>query len=831
MQPIFELCRRFLSTKRGHRPWLIRPHLEALEPRALLSTYHVSLTDPSANFHSISDVNAKAYSASPFRPGDRILFQGGQTFQGTLSLDASYQPGNLTFSSYGSGRATIDGGNTHALWDRDLGGLSITNLNFIESQGSVDNWRNGLWFHSDLTNGQVSGVTIDDVDVSGFSGTGILFDTPNSAPNAGCGFSNVRITHTNVYDNRTMGIQVAGYTDYNLPSPTPYSNTNFYLGHDHVYNNSGLGNPAVNYLNGFGIFLWDINGATVERCVIDDNGSQGMTTWPNGSQNGPVGLMASQANNVTFQYNEAYHNLTANNFDGEGIDLDGGVTNSVMQYNYTHDNFGAGLLSWQYAGANPKHGNTIRYNFSQNDGWGVVSFWSGLTVGNDAGASYEDGLNVYNNTIFQSSHGGGFAADLSGLTNSRFLDNILITTDGRQLYRNAGATFQGNDFWTMDNPTNPLNTVNSQLRLEQAPEQVAKTLDDADLIPTLAAPRLKWTSPVIHQGLNLQQAFGINSGPNDLEGNSTSADGVNDVGCYELPHLVQSVQPGSLRNPADFTGYVGMQFTTGKKPVHVTELGRWVVSGNSQYHTLGLINPSSFAWVPGGSVALNLAGKAAGAFAYAALAAPVMLAANTSYFLVSSETYGGDVWYDGNTTVTATPLARSFDKLVSWSSAGGWNITAAPNLCFGPLDLIDPPGLADETVSPALPTLMQGAMVAPPPATGGIVATRGGEVAFADAVPLTPAMPESVRVCGPVSSLAPTSAGPLWRRLADEAQASLRVAVPHSGMSHDMTIDGHGEDTTSQGQGTDGSPGCGSGEAAYPEMDTRLNLLGNTASV
>jgi hypothetical protein len=684
---IVDRRRQFAFTKRRRRPYLFRPNLDELDARTLLSTYLVSLTDPSANFRSITDVNAKAYSLTPFGPGDRILFQGGQTFTGTLSLDASYQPGNLTFSSYGSGRATIDGGNTLALWDRDVGGLSIRNLNFIESRGSVDNWRNGLWFHSDLTSGQVRNITIDHVDVSGFSGTGILFDTPNAAANEGCGFNGVNITYSNVHDNRTMGIQVAGYSDYNLAAPTPYSNTNFYLGQSHVYNNTGLGSPAVNYLNGFGVYVWDVNGARVDRCVIDDNGSQGMTTWPDGRRNGSVGLMASQANNVVFQCNEVYHNLTANTIDGEGIDLDGGVTNSLVQGNYTHDNFGAGLLSWEYAGATPKHGNTIRYNFSQNDGWGVASFWSGLTTGQDPGASYEDHLQVYNNTIFESSHGGGFAADLSGLTNSRFLNNILIVTDGRQLYRNAGAAAAGNDLWTLDNPSNPGNTVNPQLGLEQNPEQAAVTLNDANRINTLAAPRLAWTSPLIHKGLNLRQSFGINPGAMDFEGTPLSADGVNDVGCTEVPHLIQSVQLGSLRS--DFTGYVGMQFTTGSNPVRVTELGRWAASGNGQDHILGLIVASTYTWVPGSAVTLSLAGSTSGAFAYASLAAPLTLAANTSYWLVSSETDGGDLWYDANTTVTPTLLSRSFDKFVRWSSSGGWTLSAAANRSFGPLDLID----------------------------------------------------------------------------------------------------------------------------------------------
>jgi hypothetical protein len=436
-------------------------------------------------------------------------------------------------------------------------------------------------------------------------------------------------------------------------------------------------------------------------------------------------------------------------------------------------------------------------------------------------------LNVYNNTIFQSSHGGGFAADLSGLTNSRFLNNILITTDGRQLYRNAGATFQGNDFWTMDNPTNPLNTVNPQLTLEQNPEQAAVTLNNADLISRLPAPRLTWTSPVIHNGLNLQQLFGINPGPNDLQGTPTSADGVNDVGCYELPHLVQSVQLGSLRDPADFTGYVGMQFTTGNKPVRVTELGRWVASGNSQYHTLGLINASSYAWVPGGAVTLDLAGKTAGAFAYASLAAPVTLAANTSYFLVSSETYGGDVWYDWNTTVTPTPLARSFDKLVYWYSGGGWTISAASNLCFGPLDLIDPPVSADEAVSLTVSPPMQH-MADPPLPTGRSGPNQGGVVTFGDAVLLTRA-PNSLPLSVPVSFLAPPSAGGLWPPLAVAAPVFSQV-VDGSVLSDRAMRDGELQASAGLiGQGIGGGGYFASGGVMFLDMDASWNILGNTA--
>ena len=58
--------------------------------------------------------------------------------------------------------------------------------------------------------------------------------------------------------------------------------------------------------------------------------------------------------------------------DGDGFDLDGGVTNSVIQYCYSHDNDGPGLMLYGYtdAGVATWNNNTIRYCVSQNDAVG-----------------------------------------------------------------------------------------------------------------------------------------------------------------------------------------------------------------------------------------------------------------------------------------------------------------------------------------------------------------------------------------------------------------------------------------------------------------------------
>jgi hypothetical protein len=99
---------------------------------------------------------------------------------------------------------------------------------------------------------------------------------------------------------------------------------------------------------------------------------------------------------------------------------------------------------------------------------------------------------------------------------------------------------------------------------------------------------------------------------------------------------------GALRN--DFNGWLGMKFTVGASPLSVTALGRYVISGNNATHMVKLVNSSSGTDVPNGSVSIALSGATAGQFKFGLLANPITLSANTSYYVVSQETPGGDQW-------------------------------------------------------------------------------------------------------------------------------------------------------------------------------------------
>jgi Domain of unknown function (DUF4082) len=106
---------------------------------------------------------------------------------------------------------------------------------------------------------------------------------------------------------------------------------------------------------------------------------------------------------------------------------------------------------------------------------------------------------------------------------------------------------------------------------------------------------------------------------------------------------------GSQRD--GYTGTVGFKFTT-TYAITVTALGRWVVSGNSGTHTVALYNSSCSSL---GSVSVATSGATAGQFKYVNLGTPVALVTGT-YYVMSSETNGGDQWYDDNTTVTTSAV-------------------------------------------------------------------------------------------------------------------------------------------------------------------------------
>lgn len=95
--------------------------------------------------------------------------------------------------------------------------------------------------------------------------------------------------------------------------------------------------PATAWQTISGIIVSATDGAVIEFCHPHHNG--GINSQNSG---GPVGIWAWQSNDVVMQFNISHHNRTGGGADGGGFDLDGGITDSVMQM---HSGFGRGRPS------------------------------------------------------------------------------------------------------------------------------------------------------------------------------------------------------------------------------------------------------------------------------------------------------------------------------------------------------------------------------------------------------------------------------------------------------------------------------------------------------
>ena len=388
-------------------------------------------------WRSIDRVNA-----TQLQPGDSVWFHANQILKGNLTLSEANvhtvsKP--ITFGSYGDGNATIDAGTGVGLFVKNCGGVQIINLNFVGA-GIEQNISSGIWFVNTLPeHKKLKHIHIDRVDVSGFKHAGICLTT-QPIDGGWCGFSDVKIMNVNVHDNGDAGISCIGTWN---PEEEGYSHTDIYVGKCRAYRNFGI--PGKGSHSGNGIVLAQVDGATIEHCEAYQNGK--LNDCEIG---GPFGIWTWDSNRVVIQFNESHHNRTGSSKDGGGFDLDGGVRNSIVQYNYSHDNDGAGYLLAQFDGARAFHNNVIRYNVSENDGqknsYGGIHLWS---TGANGGVR---NTTIYRNTILTSKSAGNPAAVdcmSEGIYNICFYNNTFKTDGEAVLIRgkaNPEVIFEGNTF-------------------------------------------------------------------------------------------------------------------------------------------------------------------------------------------------------------------------------------------------------------------------------------------------------------------------------------------------------------------------------------------------
>jgi len=495
---------------------------------ARMTTWHVDAAggndandgkSPAAAWKTVGRVNR-----GPFSAGDRLVFAGGQVHAGTVTLKkGDGAPDRLMVSSYGDGRATIDGGTGDGLVADGLAGLTVERL-IVVGAGRLTGSKQG----QGVALVKVRDAVVNEVEASGFQKAGIVaWDCEN-----------VRITRCYAHDNGFVGIWMWG-------------TAKSYVGHCRAINNPGDPTIRDNH-SGNGILLGGCTDSTVERCEAAGNG------WdqPKGGQgNGPVGIWCHDSERVTIQYCISHHNKSTSG-DGGGFDFDGGTRDSVLQYNYSYENHSSGYLIWEYGSKYPLKNNTIRYNLSVNDREG------GIRMGMSGGQEVT-GLFIHHNTIINANWPcvnlqGGLVDgkwDPDGGVRDVFVrNNILIGPKGGEILKvSSRLRFEGNLYWSHDGSFK----VGGHASLEEWAKATGQEtikgkvvgvfadpkLNDGLLIPQLVDPdrlgdlaafMLTAGSPAVDRGLDLKGLFGLDSGGKDFFGKPAPRGAAPDIGAHEL---------------------------------------------------------------------------------------------------------------------------------------------------------------------------------------------------------------------------------------------------------------------------------------------------------
>ncbi len=526
-------------------------------------TYYISPTGNNSNtgnsplkpWQTISAVNLKNFN------GDTILFLGGMTFNGSLyftSADAGTPTKPIVIGSYGTGRATIYSDSSYGIYVENAGGFKLKNLIF-KGSGISTNKKSGIIFYTDKDSfALLKYIFIDSTEVFGYQQYGISIGSWKYRT----GYRDVTVKNCYSHDNGIAGIS--------MYAEKPYVHKKVYIGRNIVYNNPGLPEKTSGN-SGNGIVLGNVDTAVIEYCTAYENG----ILHKNTIDGGPNGIWAYESNYVIMQYNESHHNKSGTAKDGGGFDLDGGCTNSIMQYNYSHDNYGVGFVIAQNKGGSATTNNTIRYNISENDcrkqNYGAIQLWS---AGSNGGIK---NVHIYNNIIFLKPAPGyspkGFYLKSSFITGVTVRNNIFQTTGGVEvlnLIYTSGCTFQGNNYWSTGGSfkikwgattytslaawrtattQEKVNGIASGFQVDPQYSDTTrgKTFNDATKLTTLKSYKIKSTSALYNTGLNLKTLFGTNIGSRDFWGNSLSGKTKFHVGAYQFVPVTTS---GSIINDA-----------------------------------------------------------------------------------------------------------------------------------------------------------------------------------------------------------------------------------------------------------------------------------------
>jgi hypothetical protein len=365
----------------------------------------------------------QAIGSVTLKPRDSVFFRGGQVFAGTLrpaGRGSATHP--VWIGCYDGGAAVINGGDSSAVVLYRAHWMDLNGLRLVGAGRKTGNVKDGLavieCYH----------IRIYGVDITGFQKSGLFLYASR----------NVVADRVHAHENGAAGISVEGPYDRKTGA------RDIRIVNCRADDNPGDPTNLTNH-SGNGIVCGHCTRLLIEYCSATNNG------WDMPRiGNGPVGIWCYEADSVIIRHCLAYHNKTSPGAaDGGGFDLDGGVTNSVIEHCLSYGNQGAGYCIFQYWGASPWHHNIIRNNISEDDG--VVSdARGGIYVWNSSGdpTQFHD-CEVYNNTVYNSREAALSYSEKSARKGFSFYNNIFVGADSLIRGNRGSDHMWGNDWWVL----------------------------------------------------------------------------------------------------------------------------------------------------------------------------------------------------------------------------------------------------------------------------------------------------------------------------------------------------------------------------------------------
>lgn len=545
-------------------------------------------------FDSLDDVNALT-----FQPGDTLLIKRGTSYQGTLWPKGSGEPGHpIVIDVYGTGeKPLIDAAGAaftpqRANWQGPFTGadgqqigaavylynqswVEVNNLHATNSGRDADADRSGIrvegYDAGTLEHVYVRGCMVS--DVRGFNGQDDIYsviptnpdgspmdgftDEDGQNPNTTNTFWGARTTH------RTGGINFVTYTarhpekpnHFNVPVQELDKSKKVTTFHDVLIEGNTIENCQAN-----GITLTNVKGTLDDRAfrhtdvVIRDNTIHNVTrsgivplytsgvlvewnkvdTFQSTPAGYGCGIWCDRANDMVFRHNEVCHGQNSN--DGMAFNLDDMTENGRIEYNYTHDNFGGGvMLHVRTNSYNRNH--TVRFNLSVNDSGQFADHNAQIVaVGENNKAKIEKAA-VYNNTFISNKvcHPVFQGNEVRYTNNIWMFTNPAMTSKDNAFAPGGKSVFDNNLYCGVKAPSSDTHAIKADPHFVGGSKLFGLNRDAA-----YAACQPQEGSPVIGAALPVDS-----DGGRDILGNMLSKPG--NLGAFAgLGHKVASAVPEEI---------------------------------------------------------------------------------------------------------------------------------------------------------------------------------------------------------------------------------------------------------------------------------------------